>query len=418
MKLFLQKKVENLKNESRISNQHWLVLFLKKGTYRIYTFTLTWFDILSLILSIPVISFLLLPLVILFRHQTKIAIFYGLEHVIQKVVTRAITLENAGFADTHYFSLSTQVKTSIGSNRIHKILPSTLFNVFYYIWALYKYNPIYIEVYTEGKLLNQVMVLLINKCLKRHSIVIERGYLYQYRDGTFTFWDKFLLRSLYKLSFKIYYRETYMPQIFESIGIPLAKLHFDYNRVPVTPYSVNMCKKPMVLFLNGFKLWRNMDLVVQAMPTVLKQVPNAFFQFVGANNEQQIIYYSNLCKELGILESNFNFQLWTNSPNQFYEQAQLFVLPADLIFCNYSLLEAMERGVVPIVSDVEDADKIVQHQINGICCERKSDVIAYHIIDLLSNDEKRNQYSIESHKHIEHHFNDAGRMDDILKHFN
>jgi glycosyltransferase involved in cell wall biosynthesis len=57
------------------------------------------------------------------------------------------------------------------------------------------------------------------------------------------------------------------------------------------------------------------------------------------------------------------------APEPYYEQARFFVLPATIVFCNHALLEAMAYGVVPIVSDSNGTELIIQDGVNGFVCE-------------------------------------------------
>jgi glycosyltransferase involved in cell wall biosynthesis len=48
-----------------------------------------------------------------------------------------------------------------------------------------------------------------------------------------------------------------------------------------------------------------------------------------------------------------------------YERARYFLLPADYVFGNNSLLEAMSCGAVPVITNVHGSDKLIQNENNG-----------------------------------------------------
>jgi glycosyltransferase involved in cell wall biosynthesis len=53
-------------------------------------------------------------------------------------------------------------------------------------------------------------------------------------------------------------------------------------------------------------------------------------------------------------------------PQKYFLKSKFFVLPADIVYLNFALLEAMAHGVVPIVSDVEGARNIVEDGVSGL----------------------------------------------------
>ena len=63
-----------------------------------------------------------------------------------------------------------------------------------------------------------------------------------------------------------------------------------------------------------------------------------------------------------IINSQFeNFQWFKFSdPKGFWQQSKVFVFPIEKVFANFSLLESMSYGIVPIISNIEYADRIVK----------------------------------------------------------
>jgi glycosyltransferase involved in cell wall biosynthesis len=56
---------------------------------------------------------------------------------------------------------------------------------------------------------------------------------------------------------------------------------------------------------------------------------------------------------------------WTIDPKKWLEDADVFLLPADVVFLNYSLLEAMSLGVPPIVQESNGSELIVMDGVDG-----------------------------------------------------
>lgn len=95
---------------------------------------------------------------------------------------------------------------------------------------------------------------------------------------------------------------------------------------------------------------------------------------------------------------------WNRSatPEPYYRDARFFVLHGEIVFANFALLEAMARGVVPIASAVEGADKIVVDGENGVLYAPTQEglVAAIHRA-LNSSDDQWRQWSVAARHTIE-----------------
>jgi glycosyltransferase involved in cell wall biosynthesis len=56
---------------------------------------------------------------------------------------------------------------------------------------------------------------------------------------------------------------------------------------------------------------------------------------------------------------------WTTDPRKWLQDADVFLLPADVVFLNYSLLEAMSLAVPPIVQESNGSELIVTDEVDG-----------------------------------------------------
>ncbi len=204
---------------------------------------------------------------------------------------------------------------------------------------------------------------------------------------------------------------TLLPTFLRFIG--LTKLYFDPNKIVVRNNVKFNRPEKIVLFLNGIKKWRRINLLIEAIPKVTKEIPNSKFLIVGARNKAEREKVNLLVKRFKV-KNYVELYDWTNEPNAFYERASIFVLPEDLIFCNLNLLEAMERRVPSIVANVKDADKIIQHNENGFLCKQDANDISSYIITLLKNEDTRIRMGKAARQTIIEKFNDEDRMQPIL----
>lgn len=369
-------------------------------------------DLSLCIFSIPVYAVLVLYLAIVGRNskKQKAAIFCGLEHVIQKTIFRAIDLQSRGFSVKYYsFEITNNSLTEVKSG-IVRISPFLSIDVYYFFRLMTSLNPIYIELYFEGSGLRQIFYSLISRINGSIITSIFRGgelYYFQYGKRKMKTYLCFISAHL---SHKVFYREIYMKQYFKKFLINDKKCFFDYNRVPIFKDSnCRIEKETTVLYLNSIKSWRRIDILIEAFSIVSKLHSDVLLLIVGCRNENEFLSTLNIITKHKV-EDLVILEYWTSDPHKYFESASIFVLPADLVFCNYSLLQSMERGIPAIVADVADADKIIKHGINGYLAKQTPEDFAKYISILLSDEELRIKMGTEARKTIIEHFNDKDRM--------
>ncbi|MDB4795765.1 glycosyltransferase, partial [Verrucomicrobia bacterium] len=133
---------------------------------------------------------------------------------------------------------------------------------------------------------------------------------------------------------------------------------------------------------------------------------------VGATKNIKNYHISDKQEELilkKIKESNVQSTVlvkdFTRETEQYFENSKIFVLPADIVFCNFALLEAMMRGLTPVISNVEGANIIVENNKSGLIRAINAEEFANAIIYLLQNDQLRIEMGIEARKQILLNFN-------------
>ena len=122
---------------------------------------------------------------------------------------------------------------------------------------------------------------------------------------------------------------------------------------------------------------------------------------LGIQNENEQSKYVSKYKP-----QNLQVHKYSN-PKIYYENASFFVLPAEIIFANNSLLEAMSYGVIPLVSKAEGTNLIVKNGINGFVFDNYEEFLdcmikAHNLSEIeylrLSNNARetiKNKFSVE-----------------------
>ncbi|MCU0428443.1 MAG: glycosyltransferase family 4 protein [Cytophagaceae bacterium] len=414
MKL-IQQKWEILKKESHRTGKPVFVLLATKIFLVVFSTPFKLLDLLLTVLLFPVLILAVFP----FRFATKKRniFFIGLEHVINKTAERGIGYLEKGL-DSYFFSYEwTGMKHTLPfTARIHRYSRSVAFDSAVYAIQLLIRRPCYVEVYFEGSPYRILAAVLLSRFFGCAVVSIERGVWYGFNEHGYFFTEAFTYATILKNSDKIFYRELGLFEVYDKYKIPRSKYYFDYNKVRVKEEPV-IADKPTprnILYLNSFKNLRRLDLFLKAIPIIHNRFPDVRFTIVGARNEEDLQFVERETTQLEIASLTEVYS-WTTDPQPYYEKSWIFVLPAELVFCNFSLIEAMERGVPCVVTKVKDADRIIDHGINGLLCDMDEAGIAHACIQLLSDEEERVRVGTMAREKIKTTFNSATRLDPIVE---
>lgn len=389
-----------------------IILRLYRLTRNILQFLNVLFGAIIFVLLFPFV----IILSILFRKKNNNVFFVGIEHVITKTKNRGSRFNTYGYNSVYYSFESSSVLRKLKNENTIKAPHIIIFDIVLYLLMVIKYRPKYIEIYCEGMCFRQLLYCIVARIFNILNIVILRGELY-YFNTSMNKIKKTNIKLLLKICNYIFYRETYMEDILKELKVSSNKYKFDPNKVRVTNRPIPFKKSKGILFLNGFKRWRRIDLFIKSYLYVRIQFPDVEYYCIGARNEREMEYAITEIEKLGLPDSevkNIHIDYWTDNPYRYYDICSIFVLPADLVYLNFSLLESMERGLIPIVANVEDVEKIINNGINGFFCAQDEKEIAKYIKILLSDDEKLSRMSNMARKTVLEKFDDKNRLDVII----
>lgn len=410
---FLKTKIKIIQDQAAVQNQSFLQILLGKAGRMIGTMLVLLFDLLFFLILIPFYFVLLIGIRLAYKPSRWIY-FIGLEHIIDKTSDRAEALLDRGYSVKYFsYEMTGQRGSRVPADKVIKHGWFISFDFLNYLWLFMQDKPALLEVYLEGDTWRQFLMCLTAKFSGCKVAVIERGQLSNFVFNTITAIKKQLMLLIYKIGDVILYREPYMEEIFEQYQVDPKKLVFDFNRVPIRTEPDFNREEKVVLFLNGFAKFRRLDVVVDSIPLVREKMPDVKYVFVGARNQLEKDEAWKLLREKNI-DTNVEVHSWTTQPATYFQKASVFVLPADLIFCNFSLLEAMERGVPPIIANMRDADRIVEQGKSGYLSPQNASNFADHILELLGNEEKRQTMAREAREKVKRDYDNADRMKPIL----
>lgn len=250
------------------------------------------------------------------------------------------------------------------------------------IWTtireLVLFRPEYVEVYDIGRL--TIIYAILTKVFRKHLTILLIGGELDENHQSDAFaplsWrlKQYLLKCALMLSDVIIAKEEHMRQKLADRRIERKKVYFIGNAVPVPKYSRTQ-KSIDFLYLNAVIRQRHVDIMVKAIHAL---------HLKGETFSSTIVGFSSLGektdhqrdpteegKVLSLIEQlHLNdiicTESFTNRPFDFYRVSKFFVLPGEVIYANYALLEAMSHGVIPIIFSGEGASRIVEDGIDGL----------------------------------------------------
>lgn len=354
----------------------------------------------------------------------------GEEHIRAKIARHYDQLEDAAGLETHYFvddRSGITRETQAGRARPLRVTFAPVptegrLGVLRYFAAfarcLLRVRPQVLEVYTSIRFAVLYPMILFARAMGVRVVVVCRGELYPP-----VFWDEtspsgrwFLVRML-RAADLVVCKEAYMPPILETLapGVP----YFMWpNSVPVKAEPRYEREQDVVLFLNFFKRWRNLEVAIRAAARVRERIPGVRFLLVGGTQAlaEKSRFFSELLEyeeELRALiaelrlEDCVEIQPFTTEVEPYFARAKVYLLPADLVFCNFGLLEAMERGVPAVVTDEKDphARLIVDDGVNGRTVPIDPAAVAEAVAGLLADEPLRQRMARAAHAKIRSHYN-------------
>ncbi|MEO7316266.1 MAG: glycosyltransferase [Ginsengibacter sp.] len=264
----------------------------------------------------------------------------------------------------HFFAyqLNTKVDSFLFPKNSRERLSKNPFKQTFQVFKYLKKNSRtihHLEVYPGSAL--SFLYVLAGKLFGIKSICAERGDLYYYCNKKYNIFTRFSMQFCYRYSDVVWYRELYMKPLLEKIGSK--ELFFLHNAVPVTMGNISepAARNTDFLWLNRVIPERRSDWFIQVLQKeAFMQTKNILAGFLADSpykNEQEYI--------LTHKPATLSVKEFSSDTEHFFKDSRFFVMPAEFIFANNALLEAMSFGVIPLISDQQGSALIVENGISG-----------------------------------------------------
>lgn len=231
---------------------------------------------------------------------------------------------------------------------------------------------------------------------------------------------------LYRLADRLIVHNRISMEELVSIGVPAAKIsviphgHYLDSMRPLPPAEVARRRlgiaptAKVVLFFGQIKEAKGLDLLIQALPAVLRAVPDVVLVIAGRPWKTDFSQYEALIENLNLKAQCRLFLgfIPDDEVAQYYAVADLVALPYRRIYQSGVLMMAMTYGRPVVVSDLPGMTEIIQDGMNGYVFRSEcSGDLAFALIRALSSDIDRNSIAQRASAYIleKHDWQEIGR---------
>ncbi|MFT7419375.1 MAG: glycosyltransferase involved in cell wall biosynthesis [Arcticibacterium sp.] len=267
------------------------------------------------------------------------------------------------------------------------------------------------EIYPHGFF--EFLNIVILRILGIKLLFIGRGPEYTYQNGLMPKRQRFFFRFSYRLCENVIMKERYMERMMTELGVKNTFTLPNSVRIPDFPkdHFQHRCN---FIFVNSFKVFRYPEVAVEAFIKMMRSQELATFSgevklFVIGYDVGDNIISRNTVESLVKKNEDLNISLipFTKNVEPYYTESDVFLLPASLVYVNHSLLEAMSRGLCPIIQDAVDSDLLMVHGESGFILKPDPDLWKDVMTECVLNTERRSRLGRNAREFIKENFSDV-----------
>ena len=158
---------------------------------------------------------------------------------------------------------------------------------------------------------------------------------------------------------------------------------------------------------------KGIDILIKAMPRVLKAIPSANLMIVGQGPEE--FRLKKLTQELS-LGSQVRFENTVNQTQELLPIFDVFVMPSLMEGLGLSVIEAQACGIPVVASKVGGLVDLIEEGVSGYLVDSHDPTVwAQRIIEVLKNPDGARACAQQARSNIERHFSAAIMVEETLK---
>jgi len=158
---------------------------------------------------------------------------------------------------------------------------------------------------------------------------------------------------------------------------------------------------------------KGIDILIKAMPRVLKEIPAAHLMIVGQGPQES--YLKKLTKDLS-LTAHVRFENTVNQTEELLPIFDVFVMPSLMEGLGLSVMEAQACGIPVIASRVGGLVDLIEDGTSGYLVDSHDPAsLAHRIIEVLKNPYSAHAMAEQARLNIEQYFSAQGMVSETLK---
>ena len=328
-----------------------------------------------------------------------------LDRVAPKNKLQIDIIHEAGFSSGFFVNeYNIAAEKFFNKGDFHQVLKQGFISRFFQIISfLFRYRKVihHLEVYPGGRF--AFIYVVLAKIFNLPVICVERGDLWYLISGGYDKMTRLSIRLCYLLSNIIWYREVYMKSLLKKMGYD-GKLFFLHNAVDSE--TIHQTNNPTFLDRDIDFLWVNRLTPERKSEWFVNILAEDFFKDthnVLAGFLSNTLYYAEQDYVKENCPCNLELQAFVEDPSILYKRARFFVLPAEFVFANNALLEAMSFGVVPLIVNKPGYELLVDDGVSGfvsLFIESEFKVIMKKAIELNADTFQQMSEASKNHVHV------------------
>jgi len=198
-------------------------------------------------------------------------------------------------------------------------------------------------------------------------------------------------------------------QLFSKESFCKGRKHFTiYNCIELDSNYVKVAYQKNEAFTIGIvsrlSHEKGIDIMIFAMPMILKVYPNVKLLIVGDGSEKESLL--ELTKKLEIVDAVIWVGLQPKDKlEEFYSKMDIVTVPSRFEAFGLTAIEAMSYRIPVVASAVDGLKEVIVDGESGILFESENPIaLANAVIDLKEDDVKREALAIAGKKRVEEHF--------------
>ena len=212
----------------------------------------------------------------------------------------------------------------------------------------------------------------------------------------------------------------------EDFGIPQSQIHLVANGINLERFvmtndfmrrqarqRLNMADEPLIGIIARLSDVKGIDVLIKAMPDILKAIPAAKLLIAGQGPEEAVL--KQLTQDMS-LTAHVQFKSTVNQTELILPAIDVFVMPSLMEGLGLSVMEAQACGIPVVASNVGGLVDLIEDGKTGfLVAVNNPQALAGRIIEMLRNFPKANSMAGLARSSIEKNFSIEGMLKQILQ---